>query len=172
MRQHHDLQAAVCLVLSQGLCTSTGSHFLDIASSAGHPAVPLAQEFQRVQVVSTDLSPNSVKLAAARGKELGLTNFQAEVADAQNLTAFKDNYFAVVTCTFGVMFIPEYEQALREVRRVLQPGGLFAITLWAEEARSQNLQVGFSCCVSKWQQYQFCLLPLAQACYLKPSLAR
>ena len=94
-----------------------------------------------MQVVSTDLSPNSVQLAAARAKDLGLANLTAKVADAQDLSAFEDNSFAVVTCTFGVMFIPDYRTALREVRRVLQPGGLFAITLWAEEARSQNVQV-------------------------------
>lgn len=91
--------------------------------------------------MSTDLSLNSVKLAAASAKQLGLANFRAEVADAQDLSAFGVNSFAVVTCTYGMMFIPEFRRALREVYRVLQPGGLFAITLFAEEARSQNVQV-------------------------------
>ena len=107
--------------------------FLDLASSAGEPAVPLAKAFPNVQVVSTDLSPTSVQLAATRAR--------AEVADAQDLSAYPDSTFAVVTCCFGLMFMPDFKQALCEMYRVLEPGGLVILTLWAEEPRSENVQV-------------------------------
>ena len=115
--------------------------FLDLASSAGEPAVPLAKAFPNVQVVSTDLSPTSVQLAATRAKASRLRNFRAEVADAQDLSAYPDSTFAVVTCCFGLMFMPDFKQALCEMYRVLEPGGLVILTLWAEEPRSENVQV-------------------------------
>jgi SAM-dependent methyltransferase len=50
-------------------------------------------------------------------------------ADAQQLP-FGDAEFDVVVSNFGVMHVPDQPRALREVRRVLRPGGRFAMTAW------------------------------------------
>ncbi|KAL3134955.1 hypothetical protein ABBQ32_007915 [Trebouxia sp. C0010 RCD-2024] len=118
IKQHKNLPAA-------------GAKFLDIASSAGRPAVPLAKAFPDAQVTSTDLSPKSVSLVSKYAEAQGVTNLTAQAADAQNLQGFHDNTFSVVTCSYGLFFMPEATKALREAYRVLQPGGLFVVTVWA-----------------------------------------
>jgi SAM-dependent methyltransferase len=50
--------------------------------------------------------------------------------DAESIP-FPDKSFDRVTCRFGVMFLPEPVKGLREVCRVLKPGGRAAFTAWA-----------------------------------------
>src|SRR5262249_40185489 len=59
----------------------------------------------------------------------GLTNLTFQEADAHALP-FADETFDRVTCRFGVMYFADVGQALREIRRVLKPGGLAALTAW------------------------------------------
>src|SRR5918993_557506 len=42
-----------------------------------------------------------------------------------------DASFDVVYCQFGLMFVPEPVRALREMRRVLRPGGRIGIAVWS-----------------------------------------
>jgi SAM-dependent methyltransferase len=42
-----------------------------------------------------------------------------------------DAAFDVVVCQFGLMFFDDRERALREMLRVLRPGGRLAVTVWA-----------------------------------------
>ena len=117
------------------------SQILDTASSAGRPAIPLAKALPHVNVISTDLSQNSVDLAIKYAAAQGVTNLTAEAADAQDLQAFSEGTFAAVTCALGLMHMPEPKRALSEAFRVLQPGGIYVATLWAEQARCQVVQV-------------------------------
>jgi SAM-dependent methyltransferase len=43
---------------------------------------------------------------------------------------FADQAFDVVVCQHGVMFFPDRLKALREMRRVLTPGGRVALSVW------------------------------------------
>lgn len=124
--------------------SGSGAKFLDIASSAGRPAVPLAKAFPDAQVTSTDLSPKSVSLVSKYAEAQGVTNLTAQAADAQNLQGFHDNTFSVVTCSYGLFFMPEATKALREAYRVLQPGGLFVVTVWAWPDTVQMSEVSHS----------------------------
>jgi SAM-dependent methyltransferase len=53
--------------------------------------------------------------------------------DAERL-ALPDASFDVVLCSLGLMYVPDPEQALREMRRVLRPGGRLALAVWGERA--------------------------------------
>jgi ubiquinone/menaquinone biosynthesis C-methylase UbiE len=71
----------------------------------------------------TDLSPGMVKVATRNGQSLGL-NIDGRVADAEGIP-YDDNTFDLVVGHAVLHHIPDVELSLREVIRVLKPGGRF-----------------------------------------------
>ena len=97
---------------------------LDIATGAGHTALAFAPHVK--DVIASDLTPEMLveagKLAAARG----LTNFSTAAADAEQLP-FNAAQFDLVTCRIAPHHFPNIPAFVREVARVLKPGGTFAL---------------------------------------------
>ena len=116
---------------------------LDVASNGGNPAVPLAKAMPQVQIVATDLSPVAVGFISEYALAEGVTNVKAQPADAQNLEEFHDCSFEAVTCSYGLMFMPDHARALREAHRVLKPGGLYVASVWAPLDKFEIGQVSF-----------------------------
>ena len=71
----------------------------------------------------TDLSPGMVKVATRNGQSLGL-DIDGRVADAEGIP-YDDNAFDLVVGHAVLHHIPDVELSLREVLRVLKPGGRF-----------------------------------------------
>src|SRR5690348_17017472 len=71
----------------------------------------------------TDLSPGMVKVATRNGQSLGL-DIDGRVADAESIP-YDDDTFDLVVGHAVLHHIPDVELALREVLRVLKPGGRF-----------------------------------------------
>ncbi len=71
----------------------------------------------------TDLSPGMVKVATRNGQILGL-DIDGRVADAEGIP-YDDNTFDLVVGHAVLHHIPDVELSLREVVRVLKPGGRF-----------------------------------------------
>ncbi|MGL4306003.1 MAG: class I SAM-dependent methyltransferase [Mycobacteriaceae bacterium] len=71
----------------------------------------------------TDLSPGMVKVAVRNAQNLGL-DVDGRVADAEGIP-YADNTFDLVVGHAVLHHIPDVEQSLREVLRVLKPGGRF-----------------------------------------------
>ena len=71
----------------------------------------------------TDLSPGMVKVATRNGENLGL-EIDGRVADAEGIP-YDDNTFDLVVGHAVLHHIPDVELSLREVVRVLKPGGRF-----------------------------------------------
>ena len=114
---------------------------LDLASNAGSPAVPVGKAIPNATVVATDLSPASVSLISEYAASEGVTNVTAQPADAQHLQDFGDNTFDAVTCSYGLMFMPDHQKALQEAHRVLKLGGLYVATVWGPLEHYQFGQV-------------------------------
>ncbi len=107
-----------------------GMRILDIASGTGEPALSLAlQAGPDGLVTATDVIPEMVEIAKENAEQQGITNMCAQEADAGALP-FPDASFDRVTCRFGVMYFPDVPGALREVRRVLRPGGRAVFAVW------------------------------------------
>ncbi|AQT80914.1 SAM-dependent methyltransferase [Mycolicibacterium litorale] len=71
----------------------------------------------------TDLSPGMVKVATRNGENLGL-DIDGRVADAEGIP-YEDDTFDLVVGHAVLHHIPDVEKSLREVVRVLKPGGRF-----------------------------------------------
>ena len=107
-----------------------GARVLDVCCGSGASAIPAAEAIgPSGSVTGVDLAHNLLELARAKAKERGFANVQFETGDMTSLR-FEANSFDVVVCVFGIFFVPDMEAALRELTRVLRPGGRLAITTW------------------------------------------
>jgi ubiquinone/menaquinone biosynthesis C-methylase UbiE len=102
---------------------------LDIASGTGEPGITIARMLSDGEVTGTDLSEDMLRVASKKAAAEGLSNFKTLVADACQLP-LDDNSFDLVTCRMGLMFVPDVDVALREMKRVLKDGGIMTTTVW------------------------------------------
>ncbi|CAN0040850.1 unnamed protein product, partial [Ectocarpus fasciculatus] len=58
------------------------------------------------------------------------SNVTASVADGEALTGFGDESVDAVTCTWGMIFMPNWQSAVQEFSRVLKKDGVVVVTLW------------------------------------------
>jgi ubiquinone/menaquinone biosynthesis C-methylase UbiE len=98
---------------------------LDISTGGGHTALAFAPLVE--QVVATDLTPEMLVAAEKFIREQGITNVEFELADAENLP-FSDSEFDLVTNRIALHHYPDAPRAIREIARVLKPGGLIGFT--------------------------------------------
>jgi len=110
---------------------AAGERVLDVACGTGLVALAAAQG--GASVLGVDLSGAMVEAATARAHQRGLGHASFARMDAENL-ALPDAAFDVVLCGLGLMYMPEPARALREMRRVLRPGGRLALAVWGERA--------------------------------------
>lgn len=103
---------------------------LDIATGTGNVALPLAK--RGAEVTGVDIAPNLLEQARERAAAEGLS-IQFDEGDAEALP-YPDASFDVVTSMFGAMFAPRPELVVREMARVLRPGGLLAMANWNPES--------------------------------------
>src|ERR1700730_6670770 len=78
-------------------------------------------------ITATALNPPMREVARARSRAGERVEFQP--ADAVALP-FADGSFDAVVCQFGLMFFPDKAKSFAEVRRVLAPGGRYALSVW------------------------------------------
>ena len=105
-------------------------HVLDVASGTGEPGLTLSTLLPDGRVTGSDLSENMVEIANEHAKHQGISNYKSQACDASNMP-FENNYFDHIVCRFGIMFFPDMESSIREMARVMKPGGRLAIAVWA-----------------------------------------
>ncbi len=107
-----------------------GMQVLDIATGTGEPGISIASRVGPTgHVTAVDLSHELLEIADQRAQARGLSNFTTKQGDAHALP-FPENKFDLATCRFGVMFFAEVDKALRELHRVLRPGGRVCFVAW------------------------------------------
>lgn len=99
---------------------------LDVGAGAGSVSATLAQIIRPDgHVVCTDLAPSVLPQAEEFAKTLGVTNISFQTADVHELP-FEDNSFDVVHCHQLFGHVKNPSGAIREMLRVLKPGGVMA----------------------------------------------
>jgi ubiquinone/menaquinone biosynthesis C-methylase UbiE len=110
------------------LPTQIDADVLEIACGTGLLTRRLRERLAPgVRLVATDL--NGAMLDYARRRLGEPPGVEWQTADATVLP-FPDGSFGAVVCQLGIMFVPDKAAAMREARRVLASGGLFAFLVW------------------------------------------
>ena len=113
-----------------------GQTILDLAAGTGETGFLAAGRLGATgKLISSDRSPNMVETAERVAPLFGVANAEFRVLDAERIE-LPDASIDGVLSRFGYVLKGDPPPALREVRRVLRPGGGFAFAVWAE--RQQN----------------------------------
>jgi ubiquinone/menaquinone biosynthesis C-methylase UbiE len=102
---------------------------LDVAAGTGEPGLTIASRLAAGKVISTDLAEGMLEIAQENAKKRGIKNFETVVCDVCELP-FVNDTFDAISCRFGFMFFPDMQLAIKEMTRVLKPGGKIATTVW------------------------------------------
>jgi len=136
----HDMFAPVSHSLIKEADVTTGNSVLDVATGPGEPALSLAAVVgPHGRVFGADPIPGMVEAAQREADRRGLGNTQFEVAFADALP-YPDATFDAVVSRFGVMFFASPANGLREMLRVLKPGGKLALAVWCSAERNPFFQ--------------------------------
>jgi demethylmenaquinone methyltransferase/2-methoxy-6-polyprenyl-1,4-benzoquinol methylase len=97
--------------------------FLDVATGTADLALETARQHPDVRVTGLDFAREMMAVGVAKFRKPGLVErIRLIQGDALNLP-FPDRTFDVAGCAFGIRNIPDRPRALREMTRVVHPGG-------------------------------------------------
>ena len=105
---------------------SRGMRVLDVCCGPGMLAAGVLE--RGAEAIGLDFSLEAVELASKL-----VPNGHFERGDAQALPYAAESFDAVL-CGYGLMHLPEPAAALREMLRVLRPGGRTALSVWDQLA--------------------------------------
>ena len=112
------------------LYLAPGSTVLDVGCGTGASTLPAAQKVaSNGRVIGVDLAENLLALARAKAANLGFQNVEFNVGDMTSL-GFPDAHFDAVVSVFSIFFVADMEKQVRELWRMVKPGGQLAITTW------------------------------------------
>jgi demethylmenaquinone methyltransferase / 2-methoxy-6-polyprenyl-1,4-benzoquinol methylase len=101
-----------------------GSKALDVCCGTGDWTIALAEAVgPSGEVNGLDFSQNMLNVGIEKVKNLGLKQVNLIHGNAMELP-FPDNSFDYVTIGFGLRNVPDYLQVLKEMHRVVKPGGI------------------------------------------------
>ncbi|MDD4929226.1 MAG: bifunctional demethylmenaquinone methyltransferase/2-methoxy-6-polyprenyl-1,4-benzoquinol methylase UbiE [Gallionella sp.] len=127
----------------------TGQRVLDVAGgSADLSRLFLKAVGSSGQVVLTDINNAMLRVGRDRLLDEGI-NTPVTQCDAEHLP-FPDDYFDVVSIAFGLRNVTHKDAALREMRRVLKPGGRVIVLEFSKVAKPLE---------KAYDLYSFKLLP-------------
>lgn len=102
--------------------------FLDVAAGSGALSIPAAR--LGAKVLATDQSAVMLELLRARAQKEGLA-IETRVMDGHALE-LEDDSFDVAGSQFGVMLFPDMPKGIRELARVVKPGGQVLMTAYGD----------------------------------------
>ncbi len=101
---------------------------LDVAAGPGTLALIAARQVAHVSAL--DFSPAMIERLRRDAATLGCANIDAQVGDGQALP-YPGTSFDAAFSMFGLIFFPDRGEGLRQLHRVLRPGGRVVIGSWA-----------------------------------------
>jgi ubiquinone/menaquinone biosynthesis C-methylase UbiE len=107
-----------------------GANVLDVGCGTGASALPSAEMIGPTGfVIGVDLSARLLDRAREKAAKRGLSNIEFRLADMTSL-GYPDGHFDAVVSVFSIFFVPDMEGLVRELWRMVRPGGKLAVTTW------------------------------------------
>ncbi len=97
---------------------------LDLACGTGDITFALGERLPSGEANGLDITKGMLEIAECKRRERNAGNVIFHHADIMSMP-FADDSFDCVTCGYALRNVPDVEQALIEIRRVLKPGGRF-----------------------------------------------
>lgn len=99
---------------------------LDVATGTGDLAIALADSSVK-KIIGLDISAGMLSVGQ---KKINAKNLDQKIemvqADSEDLP-YDDDYFDAITVAFGVRNFENLDKGLKEINRVLKPGGIFVV---------------------------------------------
>jgi ubiquinone/menaquinone biosynthesis C-methylase UbiE len=115
------------------LALEPGASVLDLCCGAGASALPAAEAVGPAgSVLGLDITEELLALARRRAAERGLDHVAFRHGDA-TATGIDSGSFDAVVCVFGVFFAADMPGFVREMWRLVRPGGCLAVTTWGPD---------------------------------------
>ena len=103
-----------------------GMDILDIATGTGDVIIKICRKNKSVNGFGFDCSHNMLEIAKNKSKKKKIENVEYIHGYAEKLP-FENNSVDIITISFGMRNFSNYEDALKEINRVLKPNGTLAI---------------------------------------------
>ena len=139
--EREKVAAPVTQWLVRELAPQEGETILELAAGQGDVGYEIAALLgPDGRLISSDFSPAMLDIAQRRAFELGLSNVEHRVLDAEAIE-LEDGSVDGVACRWGYMLMPNPGTALAETRRVLKPEGRVVFSVWAGGDRNPWIAV-------------------------------
>ena len=123
---------------------SAGHNVLDIAAGAGEQSIVAAKKVGPTgRILATDLSPNILEFAKEMAQLEKLDNIDTKAMDGENITLPDDTFDAVIS-RVGLIYFPDQQKALREMWRVLKPGGRIVAIVYSTADKNKFFSIPVS----------------------------
>ena len=106
-----------------------GMSVLDVGCGIGVSAFSMLEMVgQAGKITGLDISSGGISQAISRSSQLQIPNISFVISNAENLQ-FSNDVFDCITSSFAIIQIPDRLKALKEMIRVLKPGGSIGFTI-------------------------------------------
>ncbi len=132
-----------CPLVVKAASIQKGHRVIDVACGTGALAIAVSDHIgAEVTTVGIDINEGMLNIARSKSSSVEWLNAPAEALP------FEDDNFNCAVSQFGLMYFENQEKAIREMMRVLHPGGSLAVVVWDELEHNP----GFAAENNLWQQ--------------------
>jgi len=96
---------------------------LDCATGSGDLAIEIATRYPDAEIIGLDFVWKMLELAKRKTCKAGLASQIRYITGDATCLPYADDFFDAVTIAFGLRNIPDRLDAIREMKRVVRPGG-------------------------------------------------